>query len=449
MAVTKPTRGLGTAKNRAASPPPQDKSHLKVGSGLELPITLVGARPYERVAGDWMTRLHARLRGSGLTKTARQLILAWAGKEAESGHPQRLTAPQAARLVDCHRRTAERAMDTLEVGGWVRLVTAGSRAHRLASDYALVHDRLPRFGDRIHRKRTSEAAQSGLGRHISLPNKSAANRRPPKSLRTLKISKSFVQPPIASKAANTIEADSVPAGLKSRSPEITAAIKGITQELRAEGFAEVQLKRLTEDIAKGRRDAHQVQALIEACRHRWRQKEPKSRAGFFGRALQDAGMTRDLLRAMPRSAVVAAPTVGESAHLAQVSPALRGLPKFSEDYLKWQRFQAASPHADSPGFLDWVDQSQQLRKAVVQHAEHALGARASELQRQVKERLQRDLGSAKQDSDLWTRAFRHHYSALVLKECGLNGAESGPRKTPMMSSRNDRFRGLEGPYAGL
>ena len=399
------------------------------GLGKSVPV---GVRPYERVAGTWQAQLQVCLHGSGLTKTARQLVLAWAGKEAEAGRPRRLTPPQAARLVDCHRRTAERAMAALVQDGWITLVTTGSRAHRLASDYALVRERLPRFGDRIRRRRTSEAAQRLSVEHPT-PSKSAANRRPPESLRTLKISKPFIPHPIASKVAPTIEADNVPAGLESRSPEMTAAIKGITQELRAEGFAEVQLKRLTEDMVKGRRDAQQVQALIEACRHRWRQKEPGSRAGFFGRALQDSRMTRDLLRALPRRAVATAPTAGEAAQLAEVSSALRSLPKFTEHYLTWQRLLAAAPHADSPGFLEWMDQSQRLRKTVVQHAEGALGARALELQHQVKARLQRDLGPAKQDSDLWTRSFRHHYSTLVLAECGLQCPTEAARSVKIIS----------------
>jgi hypothetical protein len=144
-------------------------------------------------------------------------------------------------------------------------------------------------------------------------------------------------------------------------------------------------------------------------------------------------MTRDLLLALPLRAVVAAPTFGEATHLAQVSSALRSLPKFTEHYLAWQRLLAAAPHADSPGFLDWLDQSQRLRKTVVQHAEGALGARALELQHQVKARLQRDLGPAKQDSDLWTRAFRHHYSALVLSECGLQAPTEATRSVKIVS----------------
>lgn len=159
-----------------------------------------GARPYERVHRSHSERMEACLLGSGLTSTARRLIMVWAAMGT-----LRMTPSQVARRLDCHRRTAERTLSALVRGGWARLVSPGSWAHHLASDYELVLDRLPRFGDRIRRKRASEAAQRGLGREASLPDKSAANCLSPESLRTLKISEPPTTHPMASKRARDQE----------------------------------------------------------------------------------------------------------------------------------------------------------------------------------------------------------------------------------------------------
>lgn len=395
------------------------------GLGKSVPA---GVRPYERVAGTWQAQLQACLHGSGLPKTARQLVLAWAGREAEAGRPRRLTSPQAARLVDCHRRTAERSMTTLEQDGWIRLVTPGSRAHRLASDYELVRERLPRFGDQIRRRRVSEAARRVSPEHQG-PVKSAAKRRPPESLRTLKSSTPPTILPIASKVPRPPEVSLVPAAKEATSPETAAAVEAITQELREEGFAEGPLNRLAHGLIQGKHDTHQVQALLDACRYRWRRQEPKSRAGFFSRALQDPAMTRDLLGALPRGGAYerARPTTQESAQLAQASPTLRGQPKFMDHFLKWRRLLAAAPHADAPGYLDWFDQAQALQNEVVHHAEGVLGPRALDLQHQVKERLHQEPHSFDEDSFLWKRVFRKRYVSLVLAACGLPSPEDSPR----------------------
>lgn len=429
MAVTKPAFGLGKGNYRVPPLAPQENLSSNLGQTRQNPSSKrgpgkgvpAGVRPYERVAGAWQAQLQACFYGSRLTKTARHLILAWAGKEAEAGRPRRFTPPQAARLVDCHRRTAERAMGALVREGWIRLVTSGSRADRLASDYELVRERLPRFGDRICRKRTSEAEHRRQADSSAL-SKSAANRRSPGSLRTIKISTQLDISPMASKRPRGAETHPMPAGQETMTPEKAVAIEAVASDLRSEGFAEVQLKHLANEITNGKRDIHQVQALLDACRYRWRHKEPYgSRAKFFAHALRDPAMTQDLLRALPKSGIFATPrpTVRESTQLARVSPTLRAQPRFMDHYLKWQRLLAVEPHGDSPGFLDWFDHAQELQKVVVQHAERALGPRVTDLQRLVKARLQEEPGAVKENSILWSHLFKKRYVSLILGECGL------------------------------
>ena len=77
----------------------------------------------------------------------------------------------------------------------------------------------------------------------------------------------------------------------------------------------------------------------------------------------------------------------------------------------WRRLQATAPLPDSPGFLDHFDAERKALGELVQLAEAALGPRAEEVGRELRQRL---LESRLQEgSFVWQRAWEHHWGRRV------------------------------------
>ena len=77
----------------------------------------------------------------------------------------------------------------------------------------------------------------------------------------------------------------------------------------------------------------------------------------------------------------------------------------------WRRLQAAAPPPDSPGFLDHFDAERKALGELVKLAETALGPRAEEVSRGLRERLL--ASKLQEDSFVWQRAWAHHWDRLV------------------------------------
>jgi hypothetical protein len=95
----------------------------------------------------------------------------------------------------------------------------------------------------------------------------------------------------------------------------------------------------------------------------------------------------------------------------QVPDPLHSDPRARAAFEAWRRLQAAAPLPDSPGFLDHFDAEGKALGDLVKLAEAALGPRAEEVARDLRQRLLES--RLQEDSFVWKRAWAHHWSRRV------------------------------------
>lgn len=113
-------------------------------------------------------------------------------------------------------------------------------------------------------------------------------------------------------------------------------------------------------------------------------------------------------------------TEGPSADLTGwegVADPLRSDPKAWAAFEALRRVQAGAPAPDSPGYLDHFDAERQARRALLDLAEAALGARAEALRDALRERL-RD-AKIPEATLVWQRAWDHHWGRTLIEAWNL------------------------------